>query len=307
MSKRKNPQSEIASTPIYPVLDRELPFVADLELMDTTLFGLRRAQSMSCILSVVAAPFAKLNRLKTLLSGASHVAYVICGSVVYVGHGNGDRKFGDRLTAEELRQAQIYVLYSVDTRFDKPSAGYVEARLIDRLFAIGVALANLNRPFGSELNIDNRLEPLVRHAEVLLGAAGFRPLEEVRNVPRRATRTLGALRLVDGIEPIEPKEMPIQPASNKLYQLNHRGMRASGFFIGKTFHVEPGADYALEVKRGMSRHNKVRRKQVEQYLERSAGDEHRKRLRVGLRCRSAPIAAKVLSGMHIGGKAWRPF
>jgi hypothetical protein len=54
----------------------------------------------------------------------------------------------------------------------------------------------------------------------------------------------------------------------------------------------------------MSTHNKDRRKRVEQYLEPIAGIEHLKRLRVGLKCKSSPIAAKILSGKHLGLSAW---
>jgi hypothetical protein len=55
----------------------------------------------------------------------------------------------------------------------------------------------------------------------------------------------------------------------------------------------------------MSRHNEIRRKGIEKFLEPLAGIEHRKRLRVGLKCLSLPIAATVLSGKHVGTKVWK--
>jgi len=273
--------------------------------MDTALLGLRPLHSMGCILSVVAAPFGQLHRLKALLPATGYVCYVIVGSVVYVGHGNGDRNFGERLSRAMRDRSHIYVLYASDPRFDKPAAAYLEARFIDRLYEIGVPLANHNRPFGSGLAIDTGMEQLVRQAEILLGLAGFRPLETIGNGARRPPRLLGATRLAEGIEPIEPDQMPSRPANSNAYRLNLQGMHAEGFFIGKTFYVEPGAEYALELRRGMSRHNEIRRKGIEKFLEPLAGIEHRKRLRVGLKCLSLPIAATVLSGKHVGTKVWK--
>jgi len=305
MSSRKKPSSEAPTTPTYPTLDRDLTFTAKIELMDTTLMGLRRVQSMGCILSVVAAPYSQLHRLKAALSTTGYLCYVIHGSVVYVGHGNDDRHFGERLSRAIRNRSHIYVLYASDPRFDKPAAAYLEARFIDRLHEIGVPLENQNRPFGSGLAIDTGMEQLLRQAEALLGLAGFRPLKAVGNDSRRSIRSLSTTRLAEGVEPIESDEMPSRPPNSNVYRLDFQGMHAEGFFMGKSFYVEPGAEYALELRRGMSRHNKRRRKAIEKYLQPIPEIDDRKRLRVGLKCATMPIAAKILTGMHIGTKAWK--
>jgi hypothetical protein len=285
--------------------DRGSGFVATIELLDGTLSGIRRGQAPGYTLLVLAGPFSQLHVLKSLLPEvAVYRCYLIHGKVVYVGHGNNDRKIGDRLAADHKENAQVYVIYSLDSRFDKAQAGYLEARLMDRLFVAGAPLANVDRPFGSGLKEDPGLEQIVRQSELLLGVAGFRPLECV-GATALASRTLPGARILEDVVPVEPDQMP--PLPDTRYRLHCRGLSAEGFYSGpKIFFVQPGADYALGVRRGMTEHNKARRQGIEKFLEPVHGAEHRMRLRVGLRCLSAPIAAKLLSGEHVGRKVWQP-
>jgi hypothetical protein len=306
MVHRRTPANYSAVPQHYPLADREFPFVASIELLDTSLHGLRRSQSMGCILAVVAAPYLQLDRLKALLASApSYLCYLIHGSIVYVGHGNGDRKIGDRVATEVRNKAQVYLLYSLDPRFDKLAAGYLEARLIDRLHDIGVPLANLHRPLGGSLNLDLGFEQLVRQAEFLLGVAGFRPLETLGSTARRPSRPPpSATRILRDVVPIEPDQMPTPPAT--VYRLRHKGLQATGFLSGaKAFYVQPGADYAMPARKGMTEYNILRRKSLEQFLEPMPGEEDRRRLRVGLKCATLPIASKMLTGEHIGKKVWQ--
>lgn len=287
----------------FQQIDRGFPFVATTELSDWSLQGLRRSQSMGCILAVVAGPYLELDQLKAQISAASSICYVIHGSIVYVGHGNGDRKIGERVAAEACDNAQVYVVYSLDPRFDKIAAAYLEARLIDRLHEIGVPLANLHRPLGGRLSLHVGFEEIVRQAEFLLGVAGFRPSEALGPKAHRPPRPLPATRILRDVVPIEPDQMP--PATT-LYRLRHKGLQASGFFSDeKVFYIEPGADFALTSRAGMTEYNLIRRQSLEEYLEPLPGEEHRCRLRVGLRCATLPIASKVLTGEHIGKKAWQ--
>ena len=52
--------------------------------------------------------------------------------------------------------------------------------------------------------------------------------------------------------------------------------------------------------------NRARREALEQsdIFEQLPGVTDRRRLRVGLDCKSAPIAAKILTGEHLGNDAW---
>ncbi|MET4091025.1 hypothetical protein ABID60_006768 [Bradyrhizobium sp. S3.5.5] len=286
--------------------ERSFRFVATTELLDGTLNGMRRSQAPGYMLSALAGPLSQLPRLKSLLPpAAAYMCYLVHGKVVYVGHGNGDRKIGDRLSADAKTGAQVYVVYSIDPRFDKVQAGYLEARLIDRLFAAGLPLANGNRPFGSGLQEDAGLEQLVEQAELLFGMTGFRPIEVACSGASQGSRGLPGTRILRDVVPIEPDQMPAQPTER--YRLNYRGLAAEGFYAGKrTFYVQPGADFAVGERRGMTAHNKARRKGLVKFLDPVSGADNRMRVRVGLRCLSAPIAAKILTGEHIGSKVWQP-
>ncbi|WP_461327983.1 hypothetical protein [Bradyrhizobium huanghuaihaiense] len=107
------------------------------------------------------------------------------------------------------------------------------------------------------------------------------------------------------VVPVDPDQMPAAPTER--YRLHYRGLTAEGFYAGKkTFYIQPGADFAVGEKRGMTAHNKARRKGLVKFLEPVSGADNRMRVRVGLRCLSAPIAAKILTGEHIGTRVWQP-
>jgi hypothetical protein len=97
--------------------------------VDEPVSGLRNIDSFGSILQVCAAPFSDLNRMMTTVSHQAYVTYLIDAAKVYTGHGNGNRNIGERLRPEEVKQAQVYVIYSLDPRYDKRVASYVEARL----------------------------------------------------------------------------------------------------------------------------------------------------------------------------------
>ncbi|MDA9523863.1 hypothetical protein XI06_27190 [Bradyrhizobium sp. CCBAU 11434] len=262
-------------------------------------------QAPGYTLSAVFGPLSRLRALKSLLpAAAAYVCYVIVQKLVYVGHGNGDRKMGDRLGADLKAGANVYILYSWDPRFDKLQASYLEARLVDRLYAAGVPLANSDRPFGSGLKEDPGLEQLVRLSELLLGLAGFQPPERAGTAPSR-TRVLPSARVLQDVVPVEPDEMPAPPTER--YRIQYRGLVAEGFYAGKkTFYIQPGADFAVGERPGMTIHNTARRNGLIKFLDPIPGADNRMRVRVGLQCLSASLAAKMVTGEHVGTKVWQP-
>jgi hypothetical protein len=92
--------------------------------------------------------------------------------------------------------------------------------------------------------------------------------------------------------------------------LIHRSLRAEGYKVGERFVVLPGADYCHETKSGLSEDNRARRKAIEELdkqldlLQELPGVTDRCRLRVGLDCKTAPIAAKIVTGEHLDNRAW---
>ncbi len=278
--------------------------------VDDPVSGLRNIDSLGSILQVCAAPFSELNQLMTTVSPQAYVAYLIDAAKIYTGHGNGDRKIGDRLKPEELKQAQVYVIYSLDPRYDKRVAAYVEARLIDVAYELGVPLANSNRPFGRNgLRICPNQEQLVVHAEFLLKVAGFRRFWEARQDTTARPARVAATADLHDVFVVEPEDLVI-PDTAVFKRLVHTKLQAEGYQVGKRFVVMPGADYCFETKSGLSEDNRARRKAIEKLnkqgdlLQELPGVTDSCRLRVGLDCKSAPIAAKILTGEHLGNRAW---
>jgi hypothetical protein len=277
--------------------------VARVALFDGSMAGPRKIDSLGSILAVQAAPFSQLDRMEV---NSGYITYVIDTPRIYTGHGRGSRKIGDRVDQDTLRTSQVYIIGSSDPRFEKFAASYVEARIIDIADALGVPLANVIRPYGRDgLRVSADLEPLVQHALFLLSVAGFPRFEEARRTqsdrPLRvaATGDLHDLRLLD------PEAMTIPPDAVRL-RLNHRDLQAEGYMVGDRFHVLPDADYCYESKSGLSDDNLARRKAIEELdiLQPLPGITGRARLSVGLDCKSPAIAAKILSGEHIGNRYW---
>jgi hypothetical protein len=287
-----------------------LTLVTRSVFVDGSVSGLRNFDSCGSILQVRAAPFADLDRLMITPSRLTHVTYVIDAPRIYTGQGKGTRKIGDRLDPEELEQAQVYIIHSLDPRYDKLAVSYVEDRLIDTADELGVPLANRTQPFGRDgLCICPNLEQLVVHAEFLLAVAGFQRFEEVRLTnPGRPARLAATADLHD-VRIIEPEDVSI-PADAVIMRLVHRSLQAEGYEIGERFVVLPGADYCYETKSGLSDDNRARREAIERLnkqedlLQELPGVTDHCQLRVGLDCKTAPIAAKIVTGEHLDNRAW---
>jgi hypothetical protein len=291
------------------ISQHKLSLTARTVLFDGDGSGLRDIDSFGSILQVRAAPFADLDRMMSA-SRLTYVTYVVDTPRIYTGQGKGDRKIGDRLDPQELKQAQVYIIHSLDPRYDKLAASYVEDRLIDIADELGVPLANRTRPFGRNgLRLSPDLEQLVVHAQFLLPIAGFRRFEEARQTnPDRPARVAATADLHD-VRIIEPEDVSI-PADAVIMRLVHRTLQAEGYKVGERFVVLPGADYCYETKSGLSEDNRARRKAIEELdeqldlLQELPGITDRRRLRVGLDCKSAPIAAKIVTGEHLDNRAW---
>jgi hypothetical protein len=279
---------------------------ARITLFDGSIAGFREIASFGSILQVLAAPFSDLERIKAILNGI-FVTYVIDLPRVYTGHGRGSsRNIGDRIDQDELETAQVYIICSSDPRFEKFAASYVEARLIDIADSLGVPLANVLRPYGrGGLRVSADLEPLVQHALFLLSVAGFQRFEETqRTRPDRGLCLTVTSDLYD-VRLLDPEGMTV-PADAERMRLTRRDLQAEGYMVGDRFHVLPNADYCFKSKSGLSEDNLLRRQAIEglDILQPLPGVTDRARLPVGLDVKSPAIAAKILSGEHIGNRYW---
>jgi hypothetical protein len=279
---------------------------ARITLLDGSITGLREIDSFGSILQVRAAPFAELDKLKATIEGG-FIAYIIDAPRIYTGHGRDSRNIGDRIDEAARQTSQVYVIFSGDPRFDKPAASYLEARLIDTAADLAIPLANGIRPFGLDgLNRSADLEQLVAHTLFLLAVAGFRRFEEARQTEAGRPVRVTATGDLHDVLVVEPEAMTI-PADAVRHRLICRDLRAVGFAIGNRFLVLPDADYSYDAKSGLSTHNQLRRQAIEEMeiLQPLPGVVDRARLRVGLDCKSPSIAAKILTGEHVGTRAWQ--
>ena len=278
---------------------------AQITLLDGLITGLREIHSLGSILQVRAAPFAELDRMKSAIGG--FITYIIDVQRIYTGHGRGTRNIGDRISQEAWQSgSQVYLIYSLDKRFDKPAASYVEARLIDIAAELAIPLANSVRPFGRDgLTLSPDVEQLVQQAQVLLSVAGFRRFEEARQTQSGRPVRVAATGDLHDLRVLEPEAMTV-PTDTPRMRLICPDLHAEGYQVGDRFHVLPDADYCYESKTGLSTDNRSRRKAIEalDILQPLPGLTGRARLRVGLDCKSAAIAGKILSGRHIGNSSW---
>jgi hypothetical protein len=280
---------------------------ARVTLFDGSITGRREVDSFGSILRVRASSFAELDKLKANLS-AGYIVYVIDAPRIYTGHGRGSRNIGDRIDETGRHNNQVYIIFSGDPRFDKVTASYVEARLIDIAAYLTIPLANGIRPFGLDgLNLSADLEQLVADTLLLLSVAGFRRFEESRQTePGRPVRVVATGDL-DDVLVIEPEAAKTISAGAALQRLVCRDVQAVGCAIDDRFLILPGADYVFESKSGLSPHNLQRRQVIEtmNILRSLPGITDRARLSVGLDCKSPAIAAKILTGEHRGTRTWQ--
>jgi hypothetical protein len=173
---------------------------------------------------------------------------------------------------------------------------------------LSIPLANGVRPFGRDgLTLSPDLEQLVQQAQLLLSVAGFHRFEEARQIQSDRPVRVAATGDLHDLRVLDPETMTVSADALRV-RLNCPNLRAKGYQVGNRFHVLAGADYCCKSKSGLSPDNRARREAIEamDILERLPGSSGRARLRVGLDCKSAAIAGKVLSGKHIGNRAWRP-
>jgi hypothetical protein len=283
------------------------PVTARITLLDGSVTGRREVDSFGSILRVRASSFAELDRLKENVIGG-HIVYVIDAPQIYTGHGQGSRNIGDRINEAARHANQVYIIFSGDPRFDKVTASYVEARLIDIAAYLAIPQANGVRPFGLDgLNLSADLEQLVADTLFLLAVAGFRRFEESRLTEADRPVRVAATGDLDDVLVIEPEAAKTISAGAVLQRLICRDLQAVGCAIDDRFLVLPGADFAFETKSGLSPHNRRRREIIEtmEILRSLPGVADRAQLSVGLDCKSSAIAAKILSGEHLGTRAWQ--
>jgi len=274
--------------------------------------GMRMVKSSGSRLSILAAPFAEIARVKECLSPWDYVVYVIDdpapGSLqkTYIGHGDRERKFGDRLGKDISPTTQIYVVSADESTFDKIKPSYVEARLIRICTDLNIPLFNNGQPYGRGLGIIDDLEQLVGHAEILLSAAGFTRIDMARRNPPALRLRLSVTADRDEMVAMTDDEKVIVPKEGVAYRLDCRDLRAVGYVWNDRFYVSAGSDYARRTRSELSYDHQRRRDllEAEKWVSPASGTQGKMTLKVGFHCRSGAFAAKVLSGEQLDEKNW---
>lgn len=280
---------------------------AGITRFDGSMSGLRQVDSLGSILQVRAGPLSEIKRIKAIRPPFGSISYLIDGQRLYIGRGQEDRKIGDRIRHEARPSDQVYLIFSSDTRFNMRVAADLEAQFVEHADRLSIPLANQKKPYGPDgIEPCADLEQLVQQAHFLLSVAGLRRFEEAeQNKPRRPVRVAASSDLHD-VKIVE-RDAVVIPADAVRKKLMCRGLHAEGVAIDGRFLVLPDADFAHVAKSGLSPKNVGRRDAIAKLgiLKPLPDATDRARLDVGLDCKSAALAAKIVSGEHIGTEAWQ--
>lgn len=287
-------------------------FTAVTVFLDGGSTGMRLVKSFGSRLSVLVMPFSELARLKERVTPWDYVVYVIddpspaSDQKTYIGHGDGERKFGERLGKALSATTLIYVVTAEGTTFDKVTAPYVEARLIRICTGLNIPLANSDLPMGRGLGIIDDLEQLVAHAETLLSVAGFARIEMARRNPPTLCLRLSVTTDRNEMVAMTEEEMTLVPQKGVQYRLDCRDLDSVGYGWNDRFYVMPGSDYARRTRSDLSYDHRRRRDLLEaaKWVGPASRTPDKMTLNVGFHCRSGAFAAKLLSGEHIDERSW---
>ena len=246
-------------------------FTAATVFIDGNAGGMRLVESSGPRLSVLAMPFAELARLKERLSPWDYIVYVIddpsptSNQKTYIGHGDGERKFGDRLGNTIGANTQIYAVIAAGDKLDKVTAPYVEGRLIGICTDLNIPLANSGRPFGRGLGIMDDLEQLVGHAETLLLMTGCRR-DGSHAIETHPIFAIGFRRRVtdrDEMVAMTEAEQSLVPQNGLAYRLDCRDLHAVGYAWNDRFYVIAKSAYAQHTRSDLSYDHQRRRDLLE--------------------------------------------
>jgi len=279
---------------------------ARVEFAEGSPLGLRQITNSLSSLRVTAGPMAALDLILQMAGNPQYIAYVLKGQINYVGHGCGTRRIGDRLEKDDLdRIRQVFIVHSDAAAFGKQAVRTLERLLWELAVQNAVPLANRAKPSGvgkDDLRCAESRE-LSRDARSLLWCAGctfFEEADEDAGSLEKASLAAIGLRL------LKASDLPA-PEGPRLH-LNCGGVRAEGFHTADGFVVLPGSQFHRNDRKGLDEHNRRRRDEIRRIapFDPSEIDSEIASLRVGLLCISEAMGAKMVTGSHLGAKAWNP-
>jgi Fe-S cluster assembly iron-binding protein IscA len=278
--------------------------------------GLRLIQNGASRIAVWAFPMAEATSI-ALPRAVSAIAYVLLShDMAYFGESkNGLARVVDHLadpTKSFAREAYVVTGYP-EPWPDKLPAIYLQYRLWSIAQAAGhLNIANVQRPQTPVAANEDRglLERYVEDARLLLRDGGCHALDSNFASQRRLAPPVEQDEdtiVPEDMVPIRIDVIAMPPIGGEL-ELDYMGLWARGYPSEGGFVVLPGAEFRTAVNASAQEIIKTRRAQLNDAgaLVEIAGVGDRSRLLVALWFPSPAIAAKVVTGAHIGSRVWVP-
>jgi hypothetical protein len=267
--------------------------------------GLRVAHSLATTVSVYIGPAVKISELIEFGALKNRpLVYVLAahGLLAYIGRsGDGDRRLCDQLKKYTFSEEAFAVCWN-DARIGDKTAEYFEARFVELAMSAGTKLANKAVPKLPNMSAAEASdhEHLVYDARLILHDAGCRVLDPLAPLSDKKSSKDG--QAIVGIGSLNiPPGAPMFKMTRSARFMFARAVQVDGSFF-----VLPGSEYWLEPNPSLVRPIKLRRQAIEKQkiLEPHPDNEKVARLLAYLECKSAASAAKILTGWHIGSRAW---
>jgi hypothetical protein len=279
--------------------------------------GLRRIHNGASRVAVWACPMPLVARIA--LDRAIGVAAYILAShdTVYIGETkNGFSRVTHHLVDPSKAFArEVYVVAGYpEPWLDKLPALYLQHRLWEIAQSAGfLNIANARTPVIPVVPEDKRgeLERYVEDARTLLFEAGCRALDSNFDSQRQVPQAGDIDEDPIGPEDTDPMQIDVavNPPIGAGLELNYTGIYARGYpYADGGFVVMPGSEVRKTVNASahkiiIDRRNELKDRKA---LVAIHGDPDRLRLVAAVWFPSAAIAAKVVTGAHIGSRIWQP-
>ncbi|MDO9413800.1 MAG: hypothetical protein Q7T81_14630 [Pseudolabrys sp.] len=294
-------------------------------------FGPRFITDDATALTVRAFPFADIAPVTAGGMLATAGTYLLCGPAgVYIGEsGNIGRRLQEHaLDRSKSFAVEVFVIAGPEYRLDKPACIYLQKQLSDMVEAVdvtrlikGTNACTVDLPAHRTASLDRMLADSLP----LLFDAGCRCFASVPQAPPKVSEQAqcpnGAAPAVAIAENVNDdhadegdEEGPMLigvttvPLGVEELELNYGDLWARGYEHQGRFVVAAGSEMRTTPNPSANEHTLARRRRLisTEAMLPVEGTEDRQRLQMAVAFPSRAIAAKVLSGAHLGSDKWRP-
>jgi hypothetical protein len=289
-----------------------------IQRMSADVLGMRIAIDEASALRAMAFLFAATGDIAATGELDTSGTYVLAGDqAAYCGEtGHLARRLLDHAADQSKKFAtQVFVVTGLERRLDKPTVIHLQARLTEMIEAKGLLRVQKGvTPCASDLPPWRKqsLDHMLTEACRLLFDAGFRGLD----APPPSVNEGGAGRQpqdeADDGDDTDDGQMEIGasvvPPMVQEFELVYSDLFARGYDAGSRFVVASGSELRVSTP-GNGSLGELNRRRRQTLLDEAAepipGLQDRVRLTAAVAFPSRAIAAKCLSGIHLGTDRWR--